>query len=203
MLLRHYREVRLAEIRDLALSLGIPLRARRTRLTGRWNGNDLLTRGLSPDDFLHEIGHYLVASPERRSIPNYGLGSAETGLAQERSPVVVPKRTRYREESKAAVAAMLLGALMDHPFEKVIEDEADYDQVDSRKFAKLVREVAKIIQDPVSKSTLKYRQFRLAPTIVRRAQRYAHDKRLFRLMLYVDQKLTNRAAAEAVKEVVA
>lgn len=55
----------------------------------------------------HEIAHYLVASPRRRRLPNYGLGEPPGDDTPE-APVTVSPRTGVQEEMMASCLGILL-----------------------------------------------------------------------------------------------
>lgn len=56
-----------------AVHLGIPIQALRRGDYPMWDGSALM-RPTSVEDWAHEIAHWLLASPERRRIVNYGWG---------------------------------------------------------------------------------------------------------------------------------
>lgn len=77
-------------VADLLVKYGIPTSSRSCYLSVLWNGRDLAlntTREdeegdplevvpLSDFDVLHEIAHYVVASPVEREFPEFGMGIA-------------------------------------------------------------------------------------------------------------------------------
>lgn len=77
-------------VADLLVKYGIPTSSRSCYLSVLWNGKDLAlntTREdeegdplevvpLSDFDLLHEIAHYVVASPVEREFPEFGMGIA-------------------------------------------------------------------------------------------------------------------------------
>ena len=60
---------------DLAKLLGVRTE-RRPTYTARWNGRSLNIQGLCTEVYVHELMHWLLATPFRRSQPNFGHGPA-------------------------------------------------------------------------------------------------------------------------------
>lgn len=68
------------------------------------------------DDFdawmsLHDLGHYLASPPERRDLPNFGLGPSGSTVESVPAPRVVPWEVVTREEG---VACLFHALLVDH-----------------------------------------------------------------------------------------
>lgn len=55
-------------------SKGVPISARRAYMGYRAGGRICVARHFRMDDMLHEAAHWLVATPERRLLTNFGLG---------------------------------------------------------------------------------------------------------------------------------
>jgi len=67
-------------ISRLARKLGVRLCKRVAADSAQWNGRSIALYGfegerLSPSELIHEIAHWLCASPARRRLYDYGLGS--------------------------------------------------------------------------------------------------------------------------------
>ena len=59
---------------DLAKLLGVRVE-RRPTYTPLWDGRALNIHGLNEMGYVHELMHWLLATPFRRSLPNFGHGS--------------------------------------------------------------------------------------------------------------------------------
>jgi hypothetical protein len=107
------KDFTLEQVLAIASFEGIPTSPRNPHETYMWNGKDI---GTSPKDIpgfltdadpngslVHEMCHYLVAPPERRIFPEYGLGWS--GLTRERSERIVPKND-HSDEKRALVLDM-------------------------------------------------------------------------------------------------
>jgi hypothetical protein len=71
-----------------------------------WDGKRLnVPRDLSASNILHEVAHWLIAPPSRRSCPEYGLGTAAESVRRSKPRVKAPHRAI--EEG----AASLLGII--------------------------------------------------------------------------------------------
>lgn len=71
-------EVRVTSPATLAKAVGVRLE-RRLKLTSRWDGHSINTNGLHTAGVVHEIAHWLLASPWRRTLPEFGLGDSSHG----------------------------------------------------------------------------------------------------------------------------
>lgn len=60
---------------DLAKLLGVRTE-RRPTYTPLWDGRSLNIQGLCTEVYVHELMHWLLATPFRRSLPNFGHGPA-------------------------------------------------------------------------------------------------------------------------------
>lgn len=58
---------------DLAKLLGVRTE-RRPTYTPLWDGRSLNIQGLNEIGYVHELMHWLLATPFRRSLPNFGHG---------------------------------------------------------------------------------------------------------------------------------
>lgn len=70
--------VRVTSPATLAKAVGVRLE-RRLKLTARWDGHSINTNGLRAAGVVHEIVHWLLASPWRRTLPEFGLGASSHG----------------------------------------------------------------------------------------------------------------------------
>lgn len=87
------------QVRNFAKLIGVPLARRHVFRRYVWDGETLGTffydrksRGFLPisdHSILHELCHYVVAAPEQRDLPEYGLGSVYSMRNQTRKTVVV------------------------------------------------------------------------------------------------------------------
>ncbi len=71
-------EIRVTSPATLAKAVGVRLE-RRSKLTLRWDGHSINTNGLHAAGVVHEIAHWLLASPWRRTLPEFGLGASSHG----------------------------------------------------------------------------------------------------------------------------
>jgi hypothetical protein len=91
------------------------------------------------EDILHEAGHWLMASVKLRKVINYGLGPDPNGDTPKRlrSPFVGESSTEIQEEIYADGAGILLVALCDGDFRKVLVEHQwetiDEDGIDDLK----------------------------------------------------------------------
>lgn len=97
--------------KDLGIRVEMEDIGERTFTDPYWTGSSLLT---SPDTetnvLFHELGHWLVTSPRRRALPNYGLGVFgyySTKLVLE-SPRIVSHQFAEKEEQRADLFAITL-----------------------------------------------------------------------------------------------
>jgi len=81
-----------------------------------WDGARLRTRS-EASVILHEIAHWQICPPDRRHLPDFGLGAGpETGdkAAADRA-AVADFDTRQREETQASMLGILWEAALDQP----------------------------------------------------------------------------------------
>jgi hypothetical protein len=85
-------------------------RKRGFRVGVSWNGRHLRPTGVTLESQCHEIAHVLVAAPERRSLPEFGLGPDP----YRRSAVarVIPEDEADREELDACTLQLVLVRLL-------------------------------------------------------------------------------------------
>lgn len=57
---------------------------------------------------VHDLAHFLIALPERRGLPNFGLGPAPHGNETEGAPEVVTPEESSEDESRASVLHIAL-----------------------------------------------------------------------------------------------
>jgi hypothetical protein len=81
-----------------------------------WDGRAVRTRS-EAWVLLHEVAHYLVCPPERRGLPDFGLGAGpETGRrAEADAAACVPPAEREREEQLASLLGILWEAELGQP----------------------------------------------------------------------------------------
>ena len=100
-------------ITKLAKALGIKLSSRRPRDSYMWDGRSIATGGQSVTDVLHDIAHWLIASPERRKVVDFGLGPGpESGLREE----AYEARIRSNDSAEEEICASLLGISLEAAF---------------------------------------------------------------------------------------
>jgi len=63
-----------------------------------WEGDGII-RSNTDSNFLHELAHWQVSAPERRSLPNFGLGSCPD---EHISTDMIVKQSQANEEEKLA-----------------------------------------------------------------------------------------------------
>lgn len=104
---------------------GMPVNATRSCWYGRWDGKDLALRALTVRQLCHEIGHWVVATPKHRRLPNFGLGRALDARGERDAvrAVLVHHETHY--ESLASLCGIVLEACLNDPlspFETTLTD---------------------------------------------------------------------------------
>jgi hypothetical protein len=100
----------------LARRLGVPAHPPGTRPAFNWDGT-----ALGPETeayvILHEIAHFLLASPERRRFVDFGLGpgpdTSDRGAAERAA--VLPIGEREADEAKASLLGILWEAALGQP----------------------------------------------------------------------------------------
>ncbi len=70
----------------------------------QWDGKSQTLRGDSVQNILHELGHYQVASPKRRLLKGFGLGSEPDGG---NCDSIMAGDYDFREESRASLMGIL------------------------------------------------------------------------------------------------
>lgn len=63
------------------------------------------TEEAANSNLAHEIAHFLVASPDRRNVPDYGLGS---GPESNKASLALKGTSKYQEEELASMLGMLI-----------------------------------------------------------------------------------------------
>jgi hypothetical protein len=73
-----------------------------------FDGRTIDATHLGVGDVLHELAHFLIADPDRRNLPDYGLGPTPSNLkAFVNTPMIVDERAdREREEWMACFATI-------------------------------------------------------------------------------------------------
>lgn len=68
-----------------------------------FDGKQIFCGGMSEHDILHEVAHWVVARPEQRDLPEFGLGS----LGSDQAPLVVdPDEADTQEKAACLLSAM-------------------------------------------------------------------------------------------------
>jgi hypothetical protein len=100
----------------LARACGMPVHPPRTRPGFNWDGA-ALDGDTEAYVILHEIAHFLLAPPERRRLPDFGLGpgpdTTEREAAERATVVTVPERDA--EEATASLIGILWEAALGQP----------------------------------------------------------------------------------------
>jgi len=105
-----------ADALTLARRLSIPVRAGRPQLDFSWNGT-VLRGDTEAYVLLHELAHFQLAAPERRSCIDFGLGPGpETGnRAAAAAAACLFGLAVEREEAMASLLGILWEAEFGHP----------------------------------------------------------------------------------------
>jgi len=100
----------------LAQTLDIPLRrASTTKNRYNWDGEILFGKSIS--NTIHDIAHWMVASPARRRIPEFGLGPSPDRESS-RAPRYLNGVSSRREEMRASLLGILLERQIGSPWKK-------------------------------------------------------------------------------------
>lgn len=98
---------------ELALSLliknKVPLQMKNPEQVS-WNGKFLSLDGKTASELLHELSHFILADPKRKSLIDFGLGAgfdSQNSLLSEQS-MVVSKKEAEAEEKEASLMGILL-----------------------------------------------------------------------------------------------
>ena len=109
-----------AKINKIAKKVGVVLSPRDPHDSYLWNGKNVGVGGLSASNQLHEIGHWLVASPAMRMENDFGLGPGpESGL-----DVLVKEDDSMQCEELASLVGIAYEAYIGMPYEKTLMDHA-------------------------------------------------------------------------------
>ena len=100
----------------LAQRLGIPTRDEDPAVAFSWDGEVIRTRSETSVVF-HEIAHWQITHPERRALPDFGLGAGpESGRAAEADAATcVNEATKEEEENLSSLLGILWEAVHDEP----------------------------------------------------------------------------------------
>lgn len=100
----------------LARSFGIRTLDQPPAVAFSWDGSVLRTRS-EASVILHEVAHWQLCPPDRRGLPDFGLGAGpETGLKAEADRAAVTSfDTREREEKLASLLGVLWEAELGQP----------------------------------------------------------------------------------------
>lgn len=75
-----------------------------------WNGRHLRPTGLTLESQLHEVAHLLLAAPQRRHLPEFGLGPDP--YRRNDVPCLIPRAQADREELHTCWMQLLLSRLL-------------------------------------------------------------------------------------------
>ena len=105
-------------VTQIARRFGIQYSRRSANVTYEWDGRTLALRvggsqhgpieRRSSSHVVHDIAHWLIAPPERRSIPDFGLGPVGDGASALSLPAVVTRSVALEEESMASILGIAL-----------------------------------------------------------------------------------------------
>jgi hypothetical protein len=100
----------------LARALGIPTLDEEPAVSFSWDGRVLRTQS-EPWVILHEIAHWLICPPQRRGLPDFGVGAGpESGRKAEADRArVVDDESQQRDEAMASLLGVLLEAELGQP----------------------------------------------------------------------------------------
>jgi hypothetical protein len=88
----------------------------------RWNGKVEALKRLKSHDICHELAHWLVADPNRRHLPNYGLGAGFDDFLRDRPEM--PMDERNAEESRASLLGIALAKMLGDDPHWLLEDHS-------------------------------------------------------------------------------
>jgi hypothetical protein len=100
----------------LAQANGIPTRDEEPAAAFSWDGKLLRTRS-EPWVILHEIAHWLICPPERRGLPDFGVGAGpESGRKEEANLArCVDDAVQQEDETLSSLLGVLLEAELGQP----------------------------------------------------------------------------------------
>jgi hypothetical protein len=104
------------EAMELARTCGMPVREPGTRRSFNWDGA-ALDGDTEAYVILHEIAHFLLAPPERRCLPDFGLGAGPDTVARQAAEraCVVSLPERDADEAAASLLGILWEAALGQP----------------------------------------------------------------------------------------
>lgn len=124
---------------SLAAVLGIPLSSREDGFN--WDGKTVACAipVFDTSDVIHEIAHWLCSSPQRRALPNYGLGpSAECDDA----PELLWEPIAQEEEEHASLLGVAFEAALGLDFFRTLEIHSwVYDDMAGPKFWRIIAQL--------------------------------------------------------------
>ena len=92
-------------VAKLAETLAIPLRVSTKQNRYNWDGKTLFGKSIS--NTVHDIAHWMVASPARRKIPEFGLGPSPDRESSH-APRYLNQKSSRLEEMRASLLGILL-----------------------------------------------------------------------------------------------
>ncbi len=101
----------------LALLGVVGISISRRRIGPTWDGSTLAISGLEPADIIHELAHWLVATPRERKMPEYGCGMS-LFTSFESAKILNDRTDSFREEN-ASVLGIAYGAAIGFPPDEI------------------------------------------------------------------------------------
>lgn len=101
---------------DLVCAAGLPAIDKAPAAAFSWDGRAVRTRS-EASVLIHEVAHWLIAPPERRSLPDFGLGAGpETDrIAEADAARCVDDAVKEEEELLASMLGILFEAALGQP----------------------------------------------------------------------------------------
>lgn len=100
----------------LVASFGIPMLDQEPAAAFSWDGHAIRTRS-EASVLIHEVAHWQIAAPDRRRLPDFGLGAGpETGrVAEADAARCTPDAVKEHEELMASLLGILWEAALGQP----------------------------------------------------------------------------------------
>lgn len=109
------------KVRALAKSLGLQLCQRPPGL--QWDGRTIQT-AYGWSNVVHDIAHWLVCVPERRNLPEFGLGPGPDTQIEIDPPRTVSDAFAVREEERASLLGIYLERVLGMDWTDTFSDHA-------------------------------------------------------------------------------